>query len=88
MPRGRPKQELTLSVSEREQLKSLMRSRSLPHVLVRRAQIVLLAADGSNNLAIAEALAVSRLTVGLWRRRFLAQRVPGLYDEPRPGDEG
>ena len=85
MPRGRPKLELTLSSSEREQLLSMTRSRSMPHALVRRAQIVLMSADGSNNIAIAEALNVSRLTVGLWRRRFMAQRVPGLYDELRPG---
>ncbi len=87
MPRGRPKRELTLSVSEREQLVAMTRSRSrsLPHALVRRAQIVLLSADGSNNVAIAEALKVSRLTVGVWRHRFMAQRIPGLYDELRPG---
>jgi putative transposase len=63
----------------------MIRSRSLPHGLVRRAQIVLMAVDGSDNIAIAEELAVSRLTVGLWRRRFVAQRLPGLYDELRPG---
>ena len=85
MPRGRPKQELVLSPFEREQLVSMTRSRSMPHVVVRRAQIVLMAADGCSNLVIAEALDVSRLTVGLWRRRFVAQRMPGLYDELRPG---
>jgi len=85
MPRGRPKQELVLSPSEREQLMSMTRSRSMPHALVRRAEIVLMAVDGSNNIAIAEELEVSRLTVGLWRRRFVAQRIPGLYDELRSG---
>lgn len=85
MPRGRPKQALVLLASEREQLMSMTRSRSLPHPLVRRAQIVLMAGDGSNNIAIAEELDVSRLTVGLWRRRFMAQRIPGLYDELRSG---
>jgi putative transposase len=44
-----------------------------------------MAVDGYNNTAIAEQLDVSRLTVGLWRRRFMAQRLPGLYDELRPG---
>src|SRR5881396_358260 len=85
MTRGRPKQELVLSPSEREQLVSMTRSRSLPHALVRRAEIILMAVDGSDNIVIAEELAVSRLTVGLWRRRFVAQRLPGLYDELRPG---
>jgi putative transposase len=85
MPRGRPKQELALSPSEREQLVSVTRSRSLPGPLVRRAEIVLLAAEGRSNVTIAEELEVSRLTVGVWRSRFLAQRVPGLYDERRAG---
>ena len=85
MPRGRPKPALVLSPSEREQLVSMTQSRSLPHPLVRRAQIVLRAVDGHSNTAIAEDLGVSRLTVGLWRRRFMAQRIPGLYDELRPG---
>jgi putative transposase len=85
MPRGRPKQELLLSTSETEQLTAMTRSRSLPHALVRRAQLVLMAAEGCTNTAIAEALDLSRPTVGTWRQRFLAQRIPGLYDEPRPG---
>lgn len=85
MPRGRPKQALVLLPAERDQLVSIVRSRSLPHPLVRRAQIVLMAVDGANNIAIAEELDVSRLTVGLWRRRFMAQRIPGLYDELRSG---
>lgn len=85
MPRGRPKAKLVLSESEREQLMAMTRSRSLPNALVRRARIVLMSADGSHNTTIAEALNVSRLTVGTWRRRFMAQRVPGLYDELRVG---
>jgi len=85
MPRGRPKQQLRVSESEREQLVAMTRSRSLPHALVRRAEIVLMSADGASNIDIAEALKVSRLTVGTWRRRFIAQRVTGLYDELRSG---
>lgn len=85
MPRGRPKQEMTVSPSEREQLLSMTRSRSLPHAPVRRAEIVLMSADGSNDIAIGKTLKVSRLTVGVWRRRFMAQRVTGLYDELRSG---
>lgn len=85
MPRGRPKQELALSPMEREQLVSMTHSRSLPHPLVRRAQIVLMSADGHSNTAIAEELKVTRPTVGLWCRRFMQQRMTGLYDELRSG---
>lgn len=85
MSRGRPRVQLVLSDSEREQLETMTRSRSLPQGLVRRAQIVLMSADGTDNTAIAERLKLSRLTVGMWRLRFMAQRITGLYDELRSG---
>jgi transposase len=50
-----------------------------------RAEIVLLAADGLNNCAIADEVGVSRMTVMTWRRRFAARRLDGLDDEPRCG---
>jgi hypothetical protein len=46
---GRPGIKVEVSASEREQLVSMSRSRSLPHSLVRRARIVLMAADGHLN---------------------------------------
>jgi putative transposase len=85
MPYGRPLAPLSLSPAEREQLVALTRSRSMPHALVTRAQIVLLAADGVSNTVIAERLRLARPTVGQWRQRYLRQRVQGLYDELRPG---
>jgi transposase len=53
--------------------------------LAQRARIVLTCADGLENKAVARLLDVHAMTVGKWRRRFLAQRVEGLRDEPRPG---
>ena len=50
-----------------------------------RAEIVLLAAEGMNNCAIAATLGLSRLTAGLWRKRFVKKRFDGLDDEPRCG---
>ena len=85
MPRGRPLSELTLSPAEHDQLVALTRARSMPHALVTRARIVLLAADGASNTAIAQRLGLSKPTVGMWRRRYLRQRISGLYDELRPG---
>src|SRR5512139_2662431 len=85
MARGRPRREFTVSESEREQLLAMTRSRSLPSGLVKRAQIVLMSADGASNIAIGKALNLSRLTVGTWRSRFMSQRVTGLYDELRTG---
>src|SRR4051794_41342957 len=51
---------------------------------VVRARIVLAAADGQPNAAIARRLGVTEDTVRRWRGRVAAQRVPGLDDRPRP----
>ncbi len=85
MSRGRPLVPLSLSPTEREELVSITRSRSMPQALAMRARIVLLSADGHGNTDIAGRLGLSNPTVGIWRRRYLTQRLPGLYDEPRPG---
>jgi transposase len=54
--------------------------------LVQRAEIILMAADGTESQDIAQRMRVSRPTVQLWRQRFLALRVAGLEkDAPRPG---
>ena len=82
---GRPLAPLTLSKSERDELRSITRSRSMPQSLATRARIVLLSADGESNTDIAERLGLSKPTVGIWRKRYVMQRIAGLYDEPRPG---
>ena len=53
MARGRPLKPLEVSQGAREELESLARSRSLPAGLVRRAEIVLLCADGLDNKTVA-----------------------------------
>jgi transposase len=50
-----------------------------------RARIVLAAAGGQANAAIAVELGVCTDTVRKWRRRFAAGRLPGLKDAPRSG---
>ena len=85
MARGRPKTALVLSDTEQTQLSSIARSRSMPSALTQRARIVLAAANGQTNQAIAERLELTPVTVGKWRRRFLNSRLDGLYDELRPG---
>lgn len=85
MSTGRPKGELVLSEDERIQLSSLSGSRSLPHALVARSKVILWSAEGASNAEIAARVGWTQATVGKWRRRFLDQRVQGLYDELRPG---
>lgn len=85
MARGRPKAELALDQGEQVQLSSIAASRSMPAALVARARIVLAAAAGHTNSAIADRYALTQATVGKWRRRFLKHRLAGLYDELRSG---
>jgi transposase len=53
--------------------------------LAFRARIVLRCAEGGTDIEVAASLRTTRLTVGKWRRRFIAKRVDGLLDEARPG---
>src|SRR3970040_537829 len=85
MPRGRPVAPLNLAPEVGRELESLQRSRALPPGLVRRAEIVLLCAQGLDNGTVAEMVGTTRQTVGLWRKRFRQQGLMGLYDERRPG---
>jgi transposase len=76
---------IQLTDAEREQLESWSRRLTTSRALSERSQIVLLAAEGLRNFEIADRLAVHRNTVAKWRRRFEAERLDGLVDEPRPG---
>ena len=84
MALGRPIPILTLSNEMRAQLEAMTRSHSLSYSLVRRAKIILMAADGQNNKAIGAKVGLSGSMVGMWRKRFLNQGFLGLYDEPKP----
>ena len=46
---------------------------------------MLLAGEGLSNVAVAEKVGVNPATVLKWRKRFIARRLDGLIDEPRPG---
>jgi transposase len=76
---------LNLSEAERTELESWARRRKTAQALALRARIVLQAAVGLTNTAIAAELGIAKHTVGKWRERFARQRTDGLLDEPRPG---
>ncbi|HEY1887229.1 MAG TPA: helix-turn-helix domain-containing protein, partial [Roseiarcus sp.] len=83
---GRPQERsLTLRATEREELGRLARSRSAPHGLVRRAEIILASADGEANISIAHRFGVSNPTVCHWRKKWFEQGLVGLYGEARSG---
>ena len=83
---SRTAESIVLSPEERSILGTWIRGRRLPVRQVQRAQIILMAADGTQSQEIARRMKISRPTVQLWRQRFLALRVSGLEkDAPRPG---
>ncbi len=76
---------VVLSDDERETLERWARRPKSAQALALRCRIVLACADGGYMIEVAERLEVNPHTVGKWRRRFLADRLEGLHDEPRPG---
>lgn len=60
---------VTLSNPERAQLQQWVRAHFTPQQVALRSRILLLAAEGKENLEIAAALQVNRHTPALWRKR-------------------
>src|SRR6202140_3331381 len=82
---SRPNKALTIGEADRLQLQALVRSRSMPHSLVRRARIVLLSGAGQSNREVPRRCGVSAPAVSHWRRRYAECGLAGLHDELRPG---
>jgi DNA-binding GntR family transcriptional regulator/transposase len=82
---GRPHSPLILTDGERATLLTWTRSRTCSQARALRAQIVLACEHEPTNTAVARRFGVSRDMVGKWRARFLAERLDGLHERPRPG---
>ena len=65
--------------------KGWARRRKTAQALALRSRVILGCADGVSVTDVAAELGMSRTTAGKWRSRFLASRLAGLTDEPRPG---
>src|SRR5215468_2522714 len=76
---------IALTAGEESVLMARARSARGPHRDRLQAQIVLAAAAGSTNMAIATQVGVHVDTVRKWRRRFAAAGLAGLKDAPRSG---
>ena len=84
MPYRKPT-ALALSEAERAELEGWSRRRRTAQGLASRARIVLRAAEGLSNTAIADELGIAKHTTGKWRERFARDRLDGLRDGPRSG---
>jgi hypothetical protein len=76
---------IPLTPAERRTLLAWQRSTTIRAGLCRRAQIILLVAEGRSITAIAATVGISRRFVYKWVQRFLAQGVEGLADRPGRG---
>jgi transposase len=74
-----------LTEDERSELVSWSRRSKSANALAMRSRIVLAAADGLSNTAIADKLDIHVSSARKWRTRFVTDRLDGLLDEPRPG---
>jgi transposase len=82
---GRPKAVLILLDDERDELRRLSTRVRLNRNVAFRARIVLACSAGRTNREVATELRTHEHTVGKWRKRFIQERLSGLYDEPRVG---
>ena len=77
---------IVLSENERKKLTRLAKSRTASVRLARRAQLVLLAAAGLHNEAIARELKIGRVQAGRWRERYAQGGLAAIErDRPRGG---
>lgn len=82
MPRSAP--PVTLSIGDREEIQGWLTAHGTPQQVALRSRIVLAAAEGRSDSAIACHLQVNRHTVILWRQRFLQEGKESLW-EVAPG---
>jgi transposase len=79
---------VTIELTEKERgvLLALSRGKKVSVRLAQRSAIILLAAEGQENLAISAHLNITRQRVARWRDRYAAQGLEGIaMDAPRSG---
>jgi transposase len=74
---------MTLTQSERTELRKRAKSRTGRAEDARRARVLLLLAEGRTWETVCDQVGCSRGFVALWRQRFLDERVAGLYSRHR-----
>jgi len=74
---------IELTGEERSLLERMVKSPTTTQREALRGKIILKAASGEENLAIAEGLGLSSHSVGMWRNRFAAGRIAALGNRPK-----
>ena len=83
---ARRRDAIQVEESARRELERRVGARTGSQQAARRAQIILRAAAGEPDAAIAAAVGVAERTVWMWRWRFARDRLAGLDDRPHcPG---
>ena len=81
----RPTVSLELTAEERVDLETIAASLSMPHSLVRRAQLILWSESGVTLKEVGRRLKLSGPTAHHWRLRFRKLRLAGSHDQVKPG---
>ncbi len=76
---------LQVSEEQRAELERRVRAHTSTQRSVKRARIILMAADGVSGRQIAVAVGISEEYVAMWRRRFSDDGLKGLDDQRRSG---
>ena len=71
---------LTLDPSQQQQVRQWLSAYGTPQQVALRCRIVLAAAEGQSESAIARQLGTNRKTVTLWRARFAEAGLEGLWE--------
>ncbi len=71
---------LVISDDQKKQAKQWLAALGTPRQVALRLRIVLASASGQSEVAIAAGNDVNRKTVRLWRSRFLAKGLEGLWE--------
>lgn len=78
MPRTAP--ALNLNNEHQQEIQQWVKAAGTPQQVVLRARIVLAAAQGQSDTAIAQQFRINRKTVILWRRRFSTEGPESLWE--------
>src|SRR4030081_908167 len=79
--------EVHLSRKDCKVLEACCRSPMTLQRDLKRARLVLLAADGRSTRSIAKEVGVQPRIASLWRHRYADHGLEGLQDKPRPGQQ-